>query len=311
MAAIRIRCPRCGMSTKLPAGESWPTRCDRCGTVLPEDGQGGPERQPGRSVPWLVLVALGVGVGALLLAGGVYLVWAARSNNTDTPVTAADLDRIKIFMTRDEVEAVLGKGKEADLDTVHPNWIETGQKCRVTLWQQWKNGDDSLYVGFGQGTSGTHRAVVSFFVENSRGEKSFRQETKIGFINLDPFGSDLDDLARDRAGEDKLLNSPRWLKGPAIRKSLVGSWVAIGVGHYLFKEDGTCEWHSGADRFTGTYRFTDDEHAELTIKAAPLFPGQQTDTKKQTFKVLVDQAELILVDIQLPAAHPIVYQRRE
>jgi hypothetical protein len=120
--------------------------------------------------------------------------------------------------------------------------------------------------------------------------------------------SDLDALARDRGAEKKRLESPRWLKGAAIRKALVGSWVAVYVGSYEFKEDGACSGGGPGGKFTGTYRFLDDDNVEMTLKDEPLFEGQPVQTRALKCKVLVDNDELVLIDSRFPN-HPTTYKR--
>jgi hypothetical protein len=326
MDKTQLRCPSCGASTKpaRPVAERQRLRCGRCGTVFRAGGPGGGDAdevstrravKKGKSSTGLLLI-LAIGGGVLLLvgAGVAVLVIILMPEDGDNggpgaPVTAADLGKVEIFMTKDQVEAVLGKGRTAATGDIHPNWIEAGQRTGVTTWYQWGGGADTLYVGFGQGRSGTPRAVISFFVHRSTTGIGAAEETKPGFMNLNLFDADLDDLARDRGKENALLKDPKWKKGPDIRKALVGFWVAVGVGGYDFKADGTCRSESVGDKSGGTYKFTDDEHVEVTLKADPLFAGQQTETKTLRYKVLVDEKELILIDDRFPAAHPIVYQR--
>jgi hypothetical protein len=263
-------------------------------------------------VPLVVWLGGGLLLLGAVVIGIVLLIWMSRGEGPpDAQVTAADLDKLDMFMTKGEVEALLGPGRQADIEDIHPNWIEAGRRCGATHWREWKNGETSLIVGFGQGKSGTPRAVISFFVHNFTRGQVVGQETKIGFLHLSLVGGDLDEQARERGKQRALLKSPRWRKGPAIRKTLVGSWVAAFVGAYDFKEDGTCQGSAPGDRFAGTYRFTNDEHIELTLESEPFVPGQAPRTRTLHCKVLVDDEELILIDDQFPRAAPTVYQRRK
>ena len=347
MDEIQLRCPSCGTSTRpaQPVTEGQRLRCGRCGTIFRAGEQGDvepvakPVRKPqlgrktepeaeeistrdrqamkkGKASMGVLLLILGIGGGVLVLGcagiGTIVTILMLKGGDSGGPtsqVTAADLDKVKIFMTKNQVEAVLGKGKTANIQDIHPNWIQAGQRTGVTAWYQWGGGSDTLYVGFGQGRSGTQRAVISFFVHKFTRGNVAGEETKSGFMNLDLFGTDLDDLARDKGKENALLQDPKWKKGPEIRKALVGFWVAVGVGGYDFKADGTCRSESGGDKSGGTYKFTDDEHVEMTLKSEPIFAGQQAETKTLKCKVLVDEKELILIDDRFPDAHPIVYQR--
>jgi DNA-directed RNA polymerase subunit RPC12/RpoP len=322
-------CPSCGGKGK-PAqslGKGRQARCDQCGARLllsagETEDQDEPalaprRREPkGRQRPLALILCLGGGFILLVVAAIVVLVWRSKTNRSPEvevalEVTLADFKKIEIFMTRAQVEAVLGVGQAAGNQDMDARWVQAGQQARVTLWLRWSNNQDSVFVGFGQGRSGLHRAVVSYYMHKMAVPGGVGQETTIGFIHLDPWGSDLDDLALEKGKEQALLQSPRWRKGPAIRKAIVGFWVAIGVGSYQFKEDGACFEASSADKSSGAYHFTDDENVELTMKIQPLFPGQAVEPKKIRCKVLVDDEELILVDDRFPGAHPILYQRRK
>jgi hypothetical protein len=343
----QFRCPSCGASTRPthPVTEGQPLRCGRCGTALRVGEPGDVEAmakpvrgpRPGRETGYgdddastrdrkgmrkdkantgPRLLILGIGGAVLLLAcvvvGVIVMLTLSKGGDSGRPgsrVTAADLRKLEIFMTKGQVEAALGEGKPANLRDLHPNWLQAGQRTGATAWYQWGGGDDALYVGFGRGGSGTQRAVISLFVHKSARGNVVGEETKPGFMNLDPFGADLDDLARDQEKANALLKNPKWKTGPEVRKALVGFWVAVGVGSYDFKADGTCRSQGSGDKSGGTYEFTDDEHIEMTLKAEPAFAGQQTEAKKLRYKVLVGQKELILIDDRFPGAHPIVYQR--
>src|SRR5262245_13060943 len=242
---------RFGRGTAIDQGRR--ARCGDCGEVYPVDERGrtrAAKRGYGSLLLWL-------GLGGLLLLCVVAAIIAAvvlskrDANVPAAQVAAADLKKIEIFMTRAQVEGILGQGEEADARDIDPAWWQAGQQCRATLWLIWRNGGDYLVVGFGQGGTGTHRAVISFFVHNFNQPGAFGQETTKGFINLDFPGTDLDDSAKEKAKAKALLQAPRWLKGADIRKSLVGDWVAVFIGSYEFKQDGTCSGGSPGGKFTG------------------------------------------------------------
>jgi hypothetical protein len=279
-------------------------------------------RRVQQTSPLLLILAI---VGGVIfvsgIAGTVCLVWYLNSgsggggplgggNAQSAPVTINDLDKVEIFMTKDQVETAIGPGQKANLQDIHPNWIETGRQVQVSDWYEWQGGKDRLYVGFGKGSSGTYRAVVAFYVQDNSKGNVFAQNTKIGFINIDLFRNDLDLQAADRQKERDLLKAPRWEKGPAIRKSLVGFWVADLIGAQKFNADGTYEESMPGSKFTGTYRFLNDDTVEISKSGVPDFPGQGVKTSKHTCRVLVDATELILVDNDFPNASPIAYQRR-
>lgn len=305
-------CPSCGAKTPLDDGRR--PRCRRCGAALPDEDR--PARSRSRANNRRILLPLLLGGGLFLLCAIVaviLLVAVGRKGGgaASTPVTAADLDKVLIYMTPDEVEAILGKGDEADPAEVQANWAAAGQQLGVTRWQVWRNGDDRLFVGYGQGSSGTHRAVVSFFMHDIVNGRATGFEIKKGFMHISLLGGDLDAAAREKQQERDLLRSPRWAKGPAIRKELVGQWVAVYIGSYQFNDDGTCRAESPGEKASGTYRFVDDQRIELTLKEDPPFAGRGPMTKQRKYKVLVDAEELILVDEALRGARPDVYKRQK
>jgi len=312
----QLTCSSCGSRTPSPPGEEGRRpRCRHCGAVLRDEGRSARLWAQTNNRRILLPLLLGGGVFLLCAVVGVVLIVvlgrkgggpAARA----TPVTAADLDKIGIYMTPDEVEAILGPGEEADPAEMQENWAAAGKQVGVTRWQVWRNGSDRLFVGYGQGSSGTHRAVVSFFMHDIQNSLGTGFEIKHGFIHMGFPGGDLDEAAREKQKDRELLRSPRWAKGPAIRKALVGQWVAVYVGSYRFNDDGTCRAESPGEKASGTYRFLDDERVELKLKEDPLFEGHQTATKQRKYKVLVDGEELILVDEAFREPRPTVYKRQ-
>src|SRR4051794_1186824 len=58
-------------------------------------------------------------------------------------VTAENYKKIKLDMTREQVEEILGPGKEVPQTDVAPP-----PRVGADKWLQWKNGKQSVYIGF-------------------------------------------------------------------------------------------------------------------------------------------------------------------
>ncbi len=310
----RVHCPECGASVKVDP-EARRVRCPRCDTRFAPEEVAEPPARAREASTFPVLLVVGLVGGALLLviggAVGAYLLFGRGGGSgaaaPGRPVTRADLDRVEAYMSLAEVEGVLGKGQQVGYDEIG---VMAGGNDPNRTWYAWRNGDDSLVVGFEPGKSGTQRVVVSFFLQKSTQGGGFRQTSTPGVLTIRFPGQDLDQLALDRAAQRKKQESRRWLKGEALRKALVGTWVAIAQGSYQFHEDGTCSGSQVGGKFTGTYRFTEDEHVELTLKDEPLLPGQKIEPRVLKYRAQVDGNELVLTDPRLPN-HPTTYQRRK
>jgi hypothetical protein len=326
MAANRILCPECGAPVRSadPFVEGQRVRCPDCRAVFtPDDLAESPARsrasgrnreQTGKGNLLPVLLIGGLVGGALLLgcAGvGIYFLVGRGGSDTpggSTPVTQADLDKVEAYMSLAEVEGLLGKGRSIRYHEI--GVMPAGGDDPNRIWYAWGPGDDSLVVGFEPGSSGTQRVVVSFLLQKSSAGGAFQQISTPGVVTARFPGEDLDALARDKEAQRKKLESPRWAKGAAIRKELIGTWVAFGVGAYEFKEDETCLGSQPGGKSSGTYRFLDNENIEMTLQDAPLFPGQQVRSRTLKYKVLVDKDELMLVDSRF-RSHPTTYKRQK
>ena len=266
-----------------------------------------PEREPPRKRGLLPLLIGGGAVLFLLVscAGvGVYLLSGSSGfSGRQTDVTEADLAKVKQYATQTEVEAILGKG-----DPVDP--AEYGILMGGGAdWYGWRNGDDCLMVAFQKGKSGTLRVVGSVFVQQKITPNSVSNKPKFG-IQPPVFGSvDVDAKVAERAALEARLADPRWLKGEAARKSLVGGWSAVLETTYQFSADGTCIVGTGSEKATGTYRFLDEGRIDLTVQDDSIIPGGSKDAARTIqLQVRLAQDEMLLIDLRFPA-YPKTYKR--
>jgi hypothetical protein len=130
---------------------------------------------------------------------------------------------------------------------------------------------------------------------------------------------DLDQIAGEREKNLKLVREARWKTGPAIRKALVGKWnrTPLVAGEpragYDFDAGGGCARYDGAGPdpvARGTYRFVDDTHLEINFSEPNAFPGGKPNQSTTTFRVLVDENELILVYDYPSGPRPTPVQKR-
>jgi hypothetical protein len=72
------------------------------------------------------------------------------------------------------------------------------------------------------------------------------QGFEYGLLPIPLGGLDVDELAaqrrKGRAEREQAEADPRWLKGEAARKALVGRWASAFAGAYEFGADGSCVW---------------------------------------------------------------------
>ncbi len=261
-----------------------------------------------------MLFIVGLGIGAVLVlcvpcAGvGLYFVFQAgpdRMNDDGAPqarITRADLDKIVSAMTLDEVNAILGPGRlatPADMRAAFnenrpipisatDSWKRNAEIVGVKAWHQWRNGDESIFVGFAKGKkTGKERALISFWVK--RLDDGFKANP--GLLPLFRI-DDPDAIAEERDAEEKLTNDPKFKQGDA-KKLIVGQWADEVKHGWVFRADGTFHDRSpGGD--PGDYRFTAPDQIELSYK--PDWPGVAPGTihHVKSFKVLVSEDTLIL-----------------
>jgi hypothetical protein len=160
----------------------------------------------------LVVVAVG-GVGAFLLLRGRGSSGLASPGLTllgvNPAVNQAALKAIQPGMTLDQVQAILGPGRNAHTSDFRDafagfnddaaKWSGNSTSAGVTSWYHWQNGDERIFVGFAKGRrSGKLRANVAFWVRRwSTPDGGRGYESDVGFIISTVFG-DPDDLVNKR-----------------------------------------------------------------------------------------------------------------
>ncbi|HYV39814.1 MAG TPA: hypothetical protein VE988_29260 [Gemmataceae bacterium] len=218
------------------------------------------------------------------------------------------MDKLLAAMSLDEVKKILGDGSKATKEdmaaafgsadrplpgqaSAAETWMTNGRNAGVSTWYQWRNGDDSIFVGFGIGKkTGKERALVSFWVSKIPG--GFKSEP--GLLVINP-GGDPDRFALEREERAKLIDDPKWKSGnPKVL--IVGTWRDNPKGNnqgYDFKADGSVIVFD-IQTFNATYRFADDANIEIMIPANSGFPPSPEPRTKR-YQVLVNQDELVLL----------------
>jgi hypothetical protein len=329
MPVSHVTCPGCGVllyfHDSVAAGER--IQCDRCGTTftkgkeVPNAFLDRPVRrvsrrpQPASGKTWLILLLSG---GGLAVVAGVVVLILVLSGGGDgqggvpgpSQVTVDNFNQVEAGMTRKEVRRILGAGSKVTPEELRRTFANElrfgiglspgdailliGGMYRVQTWYHWNNGPLEMFVGFGRGPSGVKRVAYSHCVRRECKRDGYSFESHMGVMAM----GDLDQTARRRKEEAKLLNDPKWKTGPAVRRLLVGKWRNPALwphfqDGYDFNADGTFA-RVGHFGFTSTYRFTDDRHIELTTPADKVFPPAQ-QPKVDTYEVLVTKDDLILV----------------
>ncbi len=264
-----------------------------------------------------------IGSGAFLLIGGGITAWLLLRNPSGSggsdssgsggpkggriaDVSKASLDKLEDGMTLDEVKDILGPGKEAtreDMDMAFGNIIGAGQSPAEqwernaknnqgkTTWYQWRSGDNSIFVGFVTGKkSGTEIALLSFFVHRL-GNNGFESSSNMMARGV----ADPDVIAKARSDRIKMLNDPKWKEGKP-RELLLGKWQTSPQDSYTFGADGKVQVNSFGGNYESTYKFTDDDHIQITIPANKGFPPNPQPLT-MSYRVLVSKDELKLLSI--------------
>src|SRR4051794_1636414 len=145
MSATTFTCPECDATFRPSRPLREGVRCPRCGSLCRAGGRQGRERPrvgPARKALPLLLLAGGALLVLAAFGAGTYLLVgragrkrpdtleaaAARGDKdrADAEATAlgAGLNRVTPFMARADVEAALGKGKDATQDEVRAAFLE-------------------------------------------------------------------------------------------------------------------------------------------------------------------------------------------
>jgi hypothetical protein len=287
------------------------------------------KKQASRRALWLGLALGSVGlIGGLvfLVVVGVLLFGGNRAASLiglNTAVTEENAHKVWTGMTLDQVQEVLGRGEACSLNQISsvvdatygtrrglqafPAWL--GDET----WYYWRNGHLLVFVGFRKAQSGALRVSHVQF-STLRGE-IFECDELIKGHPLE----DLDYAASEHDKNVKLVRDPRWKTGTAIRKALVGKWnqTPLVAGEpragYDFEAGGSCVRYGagGQDQVArGTYRFVDDTHIEISLSEPTIIPGSKFVQTTTTFRVLVDENELILMYDYPSGPRPTPVQRR-
>jgi hypothetical protein len=237
----------------------------------------------------------------LLLIGGCgLLAWTVAGVGQGAAAATKDnYDRIDFGMTPQDVQAVLGPGRQIQLQDFPPEvgpesltkaariWAHapTGQ---TNLWYQWGPGDPGLYVGFTKAPSGTER--VNFVGYRSTVDPRIKDKEGLGYVVK---GADLQDEAD--------LRLPPTGPPPGDPSALIiGKWVYHGRLVWEFRADGTYErWvddlrgpETSYRVDFGTFRLIDQYTVEITDQIAA---KRSPKTAVKTFKLVFYAADELRV----------------
>lgn len=202
VATIRFTCPKCGSMQKLdgqiPANAS--IRCSDCAAVSPLPTVAAPsisaanQAVANKSSLVPILVIGGVIVGAVLvlaMVGAVGMLFLLRGRGgssaagigpslplpgVNPAVNQAAMQKLQPGMTPEQVQLALGAGRTSNQNDLREafarhnetadQWSEKGTSIGVTIWYQWRNGSESIFVGFAKGRrTGKLRAVLAIWVK--------------------------------------------------------------------------------------------------------------------------------------------------
>jgi hypothetical protein len=260
----------------------------------------------------LGLLVLAVGVGAFFLLRGERgsrlksaLGAPAAALGVNPQVNDANVRQLWKGMTPDQAQAVLGPGKPCtynDIIAIHENAAPgfprgirfPGGSLNGETWYRWQNGGRHVFASFLPSKTGVLRlSSLQVFTAHPGGA------LESGHLIPSHPDDNLDHWAAEHDRRVAIVNNPRWKKGPAIRRALVGRWRERHnpPPGWDFNADGSCATHHMAfgDRVCrGTYRFTDDDHIEVFLVGEDPFHPDQVRRIPDRFLVLVGEKELVL-----------------
>ena len=287
-----------------------------------------PRRRPApkRSTVPCVIVALlaGAGLGLLVLGGGVAAFFLLRgdrartwSNGFGVPaalgvnpqVNDANARKLWKGMTPAQAEAILGPGKACNFNDIiaieenaapgFPRGLRfPGGSLEGETWYRWQNGGMHVFASFLPSKTGVLRLnSLMFFTAHPGG--ALESGTLIGAHPFD----DLDQWAAEHDRRVAVVHNPRWKKGAAVRRALVGRWrsapnpIDQKSSGWDFNPNGSCTGYLmafGDPLCSGTYRFLDDDHVEVVLAGRDFFNKAEVHPVPSRFLVLVDDRELVL-----------------
>jgi hypothetical protein len=199
-------------------------------------------------------------------------------------------------MKKEDLAAIFGPGRAISEEQARAAHVAASQqdgeqrfaKARamgVRTWEQWGDGGDSLYVGYGPTSRGDR---VGYHIRYYTGRAGIlMMDAGSGLWNA----NELEPAAERWDKEQGILNNPKWKTGAEARAALVGKWVVhSGGAGYEFLADGTYKPVEGRD-FTSTYRFTDPQ----TLEIDGYDPFAKMKLSAINFRVLVAGDEMYLV----------------
>jgi hypothetical protein len=259
------------------------------------------KRQRSNAPLFIILVVLLLaGVGAT-----VYFFARGKGKN-EAKITLANFEKVKAGMTAGEVKELLGPGESADVKDLQAEvarasknqiagGVEAGwaQLSGAGRWQVWRGKDLTVFVGYGQGSSGTERVAYSLAVKKvGDGYQVVKgAETMAG-------NADLDQLGTRAKQESTLLDDPKWKTGGTGVSLLPGEWRDAGGNVRLFRADGTFEHQSSLGPLSGdkgTWRVNESGKLELTSSERHMMGNPNQPFVKITYTWRIAPDELVML----------------
>lgn len=246
--------------------------------------------------------------GAFVLIAVIVLIIVFSSSGKDAAkITVENFERVKPGQTIEEVEKILGSGSgcsEGELQGAFSQAFEplrggielaVAQMTGAERFYSWRGNDLTIFVGFARSESGVERVAYSTFLRKNGGVYEVKQGVRLaqGMDNLD-------EVARKRHAENKVIEDPKWKKGEQqLARLVVGEWCNSDFQCGRFYANGTYETVGGFGNLgvngvaKGTYRIAGPQKIDIFYTDFPDFNNRGPTS--HLFTLLIADEELMLV----------------
>lgn len=210
-------------------------------------------------------------------------------------------ERIQYAMTRTQVEKVYGTPKPATsslIDKLYgpdarpPSLPESLGEMMMRTGRElghdpvyYSDGKNYLLVQYKTDKFGTVRVLGTRWIGEEKGK--IARHTGATSYRADP----LEERGKEVDRVWAIIDDPRWVSGPELRKLILGRWERDDPLHradqtMIFDADSTLRFPTGKEFIRSAYRFIDDEHIETKL------PGSGSE---HALYVLCNTTEMYLV----------------
>lgn len=171
------------------------------------------------------------------------------------------------------------------------SFFRTASASQASKWYEWNNGDSFIVVGTRNDREGVERIVCSAWAKRTKEGGGVSVEYYPGATVIG--NSDLAGIARKREEFENLLNDPKWKKGDALKKALVGKWIRKRFQEKIeFFANGTYEESTPFRKpFRGTWNLVEGNTVDLTRPGSTLLPPRPEDSTRR-YQILVSEDEM-------------------